>query len=172
MPVLSWMRNDFQISAVMVNIKNHHLTQMKLAYISRYFLVRSMKLENSYSLRSNILLKKKSHTIIHLENGSDFAMKNYKYKKQCHKQHQVWSITAQAALLPFELVSYKNVILTLADGAHQYKSFIALCLTSSKKQYSGKLPRFMHIIASVSEHNIYFNCVSNDNFCTCLPSHK
>lgn len=59
MPVLSWMRNDFQISAVMVNIKNHHLTQMKLAYISRYFLVRSMKLENSYSLRSNILLKKK-----------------------------------------------------------------------------------------------------------------
>lgn len=39
MPVLSWMRNDFQISAVMVNIKNHHLTQMKLAYISRYFLV-------------------------------------------------------------------------------------------------------------------------------------
>lgn len=172
MPVLSWMRNDFQISAVMVNIKNHHLTQMKLAYISRYFLVLNEAWKFIFITVKYLVQKKKSHTIIHLENGSDFAMKNYKYKKQCHKQHQVWSITAQAALLPFELVSYKNVILTLADGAHQYKSFIALCLTSSKKQYSGKLPRFMHIIASVSEHNIYFNCVSNDNFCTCLPFHK
>lgn len=75
MPVLSWMRNDFQISAVMVNIKNHHLTQMKLAYISRYFLVLNEAWKFIFFTVKYLVKKKKSH------NHSFGKWKWFRYEK-------------------------------------------------------------------------------------------